>query len=38
MTSEKPGPGLPLNVIVELKPTYKPLTTNELLATWIDPK
>ena len=28
----KPGPGLPLNVMAELKPIYKQLSNNELLA------
>ena len=31
-SSYKPGPGLPLKVIAELKPVYKQLSTNELLA------
>ena len=31
------GPGLPLNVIAEVKPIYKQLSTNEF-PIWIDPK
>ena len=38
----KPGPGLPLNVIAELKPVYKRLSEDDILASkvfgWEDPK
>ena len=34
----KPGPGLPLNVIAELKPVYKRLSEDDLLARCLDGK